>query len=220
MGELRSPQGLATALTVLLSLEAGLALLASGAGFYARQLMQDLIADPGSVAEDSLDRVDSFQMVLASGRDLLGPALLVVFLMWFHRVRLNGQVFRPDGFSQGTGWAIGGWFVPIANFMLPYRVALETWEASTQNAPDGSFRRISAAPVTAWWVLYAFSWVLRFYVKLQNQSETAEEFSEYFALGAAADLTTAAAAVPAVLFVRKLTALQQVKAFQGPNAAV
>lgn len=61
--------------------------------------------------------------------------------------------------------------------------------------------------------------MLRFYVKLQNQSETAEEFSEYFALGAAADLTTAAAAVLAVLFVRKLTALQQVKAVQGPNAA-
>lgn len=217
-GGLRSPQGLARALTVLLSLEAGVGLLSAGSGIYARQLMEDLIADPGSVAEDRLDWVDNFQMVLASGWNLLGLALAVVFLIWFHRVRLNGQAFRPDGFSQSVGWAIGGWFVPIANFVLPYRVALETWEASVQNAPDGSFRRISASPVTAWWVLYSFSWVLRIYVRLQNQPETAEEFSEYFALGAAADLSTAAAAVLAVLFVRKLTVLQEVRVVHGPNA--
>ncbi|MFD5145423.1 DUF4328 domain-containing protein [Streptomyces sp. NPDC058401] len=218
--ELRSPQSLATALTVMLSLEAGLALLSAGVGFYGRGLMQDLITDPGSVAEDSLDRVDNMQMMIASGRNLLGLALLVVFLVWFHRVRSNGQVFRPDGFSQGAGWAIGAWFIPIVNFALPYRVALETWEASTQNAPDGSFRRTSAAPLTVWWVVYAFSWVLRLYDRFQNPAETAEEFSGQFTLGAVADLTTAVAAVLAVLFVRKLTALQAVKAVQGPNAAV
>ncbi|MCM1970081.1 DUF4328 domain-containing protein [Streptomyces sp. NPDC002812] len=219
VGELRSPEALARAVTVLLSLEAALALLASGTGFYARQLMEDLIADPGSVAEDSLDRVDSLQMTLASGRDLLGLVLLVVFLIWFHRVRLNGQAFRPDGFSQSAGWAIGGWFIPIANFVLPYRVARETWDASAQNAPDGSFRAVPGAVVTAWWVAYTFSWVLRIYERLQNQVETAEDFSDAFTLGAVADLTTAAAAVLAVLFVRKLTALQGVRAVQGPNAA-
>ncbi|MCY0935785.1 hypothetical protein [Streptomyces sp. H34-S4] len=63
-------------------------------------------------------------------------------------------------------------------------------------------------------------WVLRLFVAFRHPAETAEEFRDAFSLAAVADLTIAAAAVLAVLFVRRLTALQQVKAFQGPNATV
>ncbi|MFZ3497008.1 DUF4328 domain-containing protein [Streptomyces sp. 5.8] len=219
VGELRSPQSLATALTVLLSLAAALALFSGTVDYHARQLMTEVIADPASLERGDLDLVDSLQGLIISGQKLLGLALLVVFLIWFHRVRLNGQVFRPDGFSQSAGWAIGGWFVPIANFVVPYRVARETWEASAQNAPDGSFRPASGAPVTAWWVVFAFSWVLKFFVAFRHPAGTDEELLDAFALRAVSDLTTAAAAVMAILFVRKLTALQGVRAVQGSNAA-
>ncbi|MGW6708353.1 DUF4328 domain-containing protein [Streptomyces sp. NPDC054956] len=219
VGELRSPQSLGTGLTVALSFAAGLALFSAGVDFYARGLMADLVADPASVEQDSLELVDSLQSVVASGAKLLGLGLIVVSIMWFHLVRRNGQVFRPDGFSQSAGWAIGGWFVPIANFVLPYRVALETWEASAQNRSDGSYRRISSAPVTAWWVVFVISRVLGLFVAYRHSAETAEEFLDAFALSTVADLTSFAAAVLAVLFVRKLTALQEIKATQGPNAA-
>ncbi|MFD6887289.1 DUF4328 domain-containing protein [Streptomyces sp. NPDC059957] len=219
VGELRSPQGPATALTLLLSLAAVLGLFSVTVDYRARQLMTQVIADPAGLEQADLDLVDSLQSLIIVGQKYLNLALVVVFLMWFHRVRLNGQVFRPDGFSQSAGWAIGGWFVPIANFVLPYRVARETWEASAQNAPDGSFRPNSGALVTAWWVVFAGSWVFRLFVGFRHPAGTDAELLDAFALRAISDLAIAAAAVLAIVFVCRLTALQKVKAIQGPNAA-
>lgn len=218
---LRSPQGSATALAVLLSVCAALALASSGIGLYAWTLMNDLIASPSNSVSESLGETDSFLIPLGAGQLLTGLATAVVFLVWFHQVRCNGQVFRPDGFSQSTGWAVGGWFVPLANFFFPYRTAREVWDASTQHAPDGSYRPTSGALVIAWWLTFVGSRILAF---LASQKSTAAETTEaardadFFE--AVADLTTFVAAVLAVLFVRKLTAMQHVKAVQGPIATV
>ncbi|WP_407839582.1 DUF4328 domain-containing protein [Streptomyces sp. DSM 116496] len=220
VGELRSPQVLATALTVLLSLVPVLGLFSVTVDHHARQLMTQVVADPATLERGDLDLVDALQSLLLVGQTFLGWVLVVVFILWFHRVRLNGQVFRPDGFSQSAGWAIGAWFVPFVNLVLPYRVARETWEASAQNAPDGSFRPRSGAPVTAWWAVFVLSWVLRLFVGLRHPAGTDAELRDAFALRAVSDLTTGAAAVLAIVFVRKLTELQRVKAFEGPNAAV
>nr|WP_275432071.1 MULTISPECIES: DUF4328 domain-containing protein [unclassified Streptomyces] len=169
---------------------------------------------------DGLDLVDSLTTLTGFALRGVHLATLVVFLMWFHRVRCNGQVFRPDGFSQSAGWAIGGWFVPLANFFLPYRTARETWDASTQYASDGSYRETSGTAVVAWWLTFVASVILGWnFARRYAAAGTPEEFRDVFSFGTVADLTTVVAAGLAVLFVRKLTAMQHVKATQGPNAA-
>ncbi|MEV7727930.1 DUF4328 domain-containing protein [Streptomyces sp. NPDC087917] len=218
---LRSPRGLATAVTVLLAVGAAVDLFSAGVNLYTRQLMEDFGADPGSVEEDTLNLSDSLTAMTGLAQVALRLATMVVFIIWFHRVRSNGQVFRPDGFTQSTGWAIGGWFVPIAQFFFPYRTARETWEASIQLAPDGSYRRVSNAPVTAWWLMFvAMMLIDRAFGSLYERAETAEEIGGASALGAVSDLSAVVAAVLAFLFVRRLTALQEIKAAQGPYAAV
>ncbi|MGW0748572.1 DUF4328 domain-containing protein [Streptomyces sp. NPDC002587] len=218
---LRSPQGLATALTVLLSLAAGVNLFSAGANLFAWSLMKDVIAHPGQVPEDTLDVSDALTG-LAGGFQLLtmlGTA--TVFIIWFHRVRSNGEIFRPDAFTLGRGWAIGGWFVPIGNLFLPFRVARQTWVASTQLGPDGSHRHVSSAPLTAWWVVWVIAaFTDRVFAQMYKRAETPEAVRDASVVGVTSDLLIVAAAVLAILFVRKLTALQNTKAAQGPNAAV
>ncbi|MGP3684032.1 DUF4328 domain-containing protein [Streptomyces sp. IBSNAI002] len=217
---LRSPQGLATALTVLLSVAGAVNLFSAGANLFAWSLMKDLIADADGVAEESLAQSDGLT-ALAGGLQLLillGTA--TVFIIWFHRVRVNGEIFRPDVFTLGRGWAIGAWFVPIGNLFLPFRTARQIWTASTQFAPDGSHRPVSAAPLTAWWLV----WVLaacadRVFSQMYKHAETPEAVRDASAVGVFSDLLMVAAAALAVLFVRKLTALQNTKAVQGPYAA-
>ncbi|MFJ9074602.1 DUF4328 domain-containing protein [Streptomyces sp. NPDC102278] len=221
IGVLHSPEGLATALTALLSVGAAVDLISSGVNLYIWKLMKDFISDPAGIEDDSGDLADVLNVAVAVAQVALRLATIVVFLVWFHRVRCNGQVFRPDGFTQSAGWAIGGWFVPIANLFFPYRTARETWGASTQLAPDGSYRHTSSAPVTAWWTVFVASLVLdRVFSKRYTAAETPEEIRDVSVLGAVTDVTTIVAAVLAVVFVRKLTALQRVKAAQGPLAAV
>ncbi|MFE9631052.1 DUF4328 domain-containing protein [Streptomyces sp. NPDC006463] len=218
---LRSPQGLATALTVLLSVAAAVNLFSAGANLFAWSLMKDVIAAPGRVPQDTLDLSDVLTG-LAGGFQLLAMlGTATVFIIWFHRVRTNGEVFRPDAFTLGRGWAIGAWFVPVGNLFLPFRVARQTWEASTQLGPDGAYRHVSSAPLTAWWVVWVVAACAdRVFSRMYKLAETPAAVRDASVVGIVSDLLAVAAAVLAVLFVRGLTALQNIKAAQGPYAAV
>lgn len=217
---LRSPQGLAAALTALLSVGAVFALLAAWGKMTRWQQMKEVLTDPPGTDHSGMATTDFLNSLAEFAQSLTTSATVVVFFVWFHRVRRNGEVFRPDGFSQSTGWAIGGWFVPIANLFLPYRTARETWDASAQNAPDGSYRSVSGAPVVTWWLAGVTGWFLHGLASYQyGKAVGAAEVRDASSLGAIADLIAVVAAVLAVLFVRKLTALQGIKAAQGPNAA-
>ncbi|WP_329388751.1 DUF4328 domain-containing protein [Streptomyces sp. NBC_01351] len=218
---LRSPQGLATALTVLLSLAAAVNLFSSGANLFARSLMTDLIADPDKVSDSSLDLSDVLTGVAGSLQLLALVGTAAVFITWFYRVRVNGEIFRHDGFTQTRGWAIGGWFIPLANLFFPFRTAVDIWAASTQLAPDGSHRRVSTAPVVSWWVVWVLAAISdRIFAQLYKKAETPEALQTASSVGFVSDLLMVAAAVLAIVFVRKLTAMQNTKAAQGPYASV
>ncbi|MFD3695502.1 DUF4328 domain-containing protein [Streptomyces sp. NPDC058646] len=218
---LRSPQGLATALTVLLSVSAVIDLGSAAASAYGLSLMKDVIAHPGRVDDGALAQADVLNGVAGVLQVLLLLATAVVFIIWFHRVRCNGDIFRGDVFTQSRGWAIGGWFIPVANLFLPFRTAKQIWRASTQLGPDGAHRPVSTAPVTAWWLVWVLSQILgRVFSKVYMAAESPEELRDAYALGIASDLVNVVAAVLALLFVRKLTALQNTQAAQGPYAAV
>lgn len=221
VGVLRSPQGLATALTVLLSVAAAVNLFSAGANVFAWSLMKGLIADPDRIGDESLGLSDVLT-ALAGGLQLLtvlGTA--TVFIIWFHRVRVNGEIFRPNAFTQARGWAIGAWFIPIGNLFLPYRIARQIWTASAQLGPDGSSRPVSSTPLTAWWVVWVIAACTeRAFSRMYKYAETPEALRDASAVGIVSDLLLVAAAVLAVLFVRKLTAMQNAKAAQGPYAAV
>ncbi|MFI5670461.1 DUF4328 domain-containing protein [Streptomyces sp. NPDC051704] len=218
---LRSPRGLAVAVTALLGVAAAVNLFSAAIGGYVFSLMKRLTANPESVGDDALDRSDTLTAIAGSLQFLILLATAVVFIIWFHRVRVNGEIMRPDAFSQTRGWAIGGWFIPLGNLFLPYRTAREIWTASTQFAPDGSFREVSAAPVNTWWAVWVFSALSdRVLSVMYRRAETPEALRDASAVGMVTDLLTVAAAVLAIVFVRKLTAMQTTKAEQGPYAAV
>lgn len=218
---LRSPQGLATALTVLLSVAAAVSLFLTGVAGYGWSLMNDLIANPLKVSDSALTQVDGMTTVAVLLQTLLLVATGVVFIIWFYRVRQNGEIFRPDAFTLSRGWAIGGWFIPLGNLVLPFFPAKQTWIASTQLGPDGSYRKVSTVPVTAWWLVWVAALIAdRVFSALYDRADTPEKLGTTYIVGAVDGLLTVAAALLAILFVRKLTAMQNTKAAQGPYAAV
>lgn len=100
-------------------------------------------------------------------------------------------------------------------------IAREIWTASAQRAPDGSWREVSAAPVKAWWTVWVCALVtLRLGTQWQNHAEQPQAFQHATDVVILADGLLLTAAVLAIVFVRKLTAMQHTKATYGPLAAV
>ncbi|MFJ3926434.1 DUF4328 domain-containing protein [Streptomyces sp. NPDC090022] len=215
---LRSPQGLATALTWLLGAATAVHLFSAGAGAYEQAWLRGF---SGDVHFDDLELGLSPALTILAGLLQLLTVLptIVVFIIWFHRVRSNGGIFRPDGFTLGRGWAIGAWFVPVANLVMPCRIALQTWRASTQRGPDGSDRPAPVALLMSWWAFWVLGAILgRVFSRIYMSADTVDELLPAGRLGIAADLVTMVAGVLAVLFVRRLTAMQNTMATEGPYA--
>lgn len=217
-GMLRSPKGLATALTWLLGAAAAAHLFSAAAGAYEQSWLQGFAGDT---------HFDDLELGLSPALTILAGVLqlltvlptVVVFIVWFHRVRSNGGIFRPDAFTLGRGWAIGAWFIPVANLFLPCRIALQTWRASTQRGPDGSDRTAPAALLTSWWVVWVLAAIVgRVFSRIYMAADTVDELLAAGLLGIVADLGTMTAGVLAILFVRRLTAMQNTMVTEGPHA--
>uniref|UniRef100_A0AAU2UYS2 DUF4328 domain-containing protein n=1 Tax=Streptomyces sp. NBC_00003 TaxID=2903608 RepID=A0AAU2UYS2_9ACTN len=214
---LRSPRGLATATSVLLAVAAAVDAFA----VYAGAVMHGVSGDLLSRGEDEIDRADHLYQAAGLLQVLALVVTAVVFIVWFHRVRCNADVFAGDVCTRGKGWAIGGWFIPVGNLWIPSRIAREIWTASAQSAPDGSWRTVSQRPITAWWSLWVANLVIgRIASTMDKNADTPEALQRAADVTMLADALSMGAAILAIVFVRKLTAMQDLKATQGPVAAL
>jgi hypothetical protein len=90
-------------------------------------------------------------------------ALAVAFLMWLHRASKNLRALGNPGqrIEFTPGWAVGWFFIPFANLVMPYKAVREVWEKSDPNVRTGDdfmFARPSSAPLLlGWWVTFIAS---------------------------------------------------------------
>jgi hypothetical protein len=153
------------------------------------------------------ERADTvmFASDLVYGVGLIATA--VVFLVWFHRARVNAGLLGPEEQRRGPGWAVGSWFIPFANLWLPRAVAGDIWDASEHD------KRVPRTVLNAWWALWVLSCLAnRVAGRLWERAEEVDAIRRAalgLVAGSAVDLV---AAVLAVLFVRRLTAMQHAKA--------
>ncbi|MFD7381930.1 DUF4328 domain-containing protein [Streptomyces anulatus] len=218
----RSPVGLSRAVIALLGCVIASDLFVIGAGLHLRGLWEGLAADeslniyidPGLRAQELYDRAGSAQTAAFL-------ATAVLFIIWFHRTRRNAEVFESGVQRMGPGWAVGGWFVPIANLWFPYRVASGIWEASVRLDPDGGWRTVPKTVLNLWWGGWVVSVLAsRIAVGQWNRAREPEQISDAAALVAAADALDLVAAVLAIVYVRTVTRMQVERAEARQAATV
>jgi len=84
---------------------------------------------------------------------LIFIATAVVFLMWLHRSSKNlpafGQWNTP---GHSAAWAVGSYFLPIANLFMPYQAIKEIWQKSRPSESQSfSFSNSPPGFFPAWW---------------------------------------------------------------------
>ncbi|MGH9967641.1 MAG: DUF4328 domain-containing protein [Pyrinomonadaceae bacterium] len=99
------------------------------------------------------------QMGLGSLQLLIYVATVVFFLMWLYRSYENlpalGVPVRSIDYS--SGWAVGSFFVPFVNLVVPYRAVKELWRKSAPAAPSFLQSDNPAASFPLWWLFWISS---------------------------------------------------------------
>lgn len=138
-------------------------LLVFGILFHVSRALVNLIytLSPGTIDSDLSEKVES----IFGFTTLSGLACMILFGVWIVRSGKNAWLFShlarlPDysrpGFSppfleNTPGWAVGWYFIPIANFWKPYAAMKEIVSAS-------SVREVLSAPLLpTWWTLWIVS---------------------------------------------------------------
>lgn len=76
---------------------------------------------------------------------------VVLFLCWTYRIARNVRALGAAGLSISSGWAVGWYFIPIANLWKPYEAMEEIWRASA--APANWKAQERGAILPWWWML-------------------------------------------------------------------
>jgi hypothetical protein len=161
------------------------------------------------------DDADTFVGVVALLTVVVSLTIFVLLIIWMWRVAKNAEVLGRTGSRLGAGWAIGGWFVPFANLVIPLLVMLNLWRGSDPESPPGDplWRTRHASPLVGWWWGLYLASLLKFgagggddgTISSRGELESLRTQDTVAIFGMAASV---AAAVLLILVVRRLTARQ------------
>lgn len=92
----------------------------------------------------------------------VGIAAGGVTIVWWYRARQ--AVSAESGLRWSPGWAVGGWFIPLANAVIPKLVLNEIDRVGrARDAGAGEWRSMATSPVAnVWWVAWVGGVVLSF----------------------------------------------------------
>ncbi|MYS78962.1 DUF4328 domain-containing protein [Embleya scabrispora] len=215
----RALRGLAVSLYILLPLSAVFAGLCAAAFFHRADVLRR-ISDAGELGMTDALRTkaeDSDSLVAAATTFLVLSmiATAVLFIIWMYRARANVDLFGPSKQHLSTGWAIGGWLVPVVSLWFPKLILHDVWRASDPRTAERGGRTPGRLPLLwAWWVLLVASGVLFFASRLSYPLDEDVELSDADRLrtidflSGVADVVLILAAVAAILVVRKITTFQ------------
>jgi hypothetical protein len=146
----RPIRGLAMAITVLLGAQIAL-LVARALAYMARIRLLHRISGGEVVSRAQVQLADS-RVAGAGGFWLLVfIATGVVWLVWQHRAQANAQHLTTKKLTFSPGWAVGWWFIPLANLVQPFLAVRELWQAS---GGTGSLEEGTWPVLVLWWIAW------------------------------------------------------------------
>ncbi|WP_153457163.1 DUF4328 domain-containing protein, partial [Streptomyces smaragdinus] len=200
--------GLSVALYALLGLCIAADLFSVFAGVGVRDVMDRVY----TAEESEFDHADALYALSGVFQIVALIATGVVFVIWFHRAHRNAASFRSGPLRMGSGWTIGAWFIPFANFVIPKKIANDIWQCSTPPTLDGNFQLSRRGLLNAWWIVFVADRIIdQIAARQYNGAELPDELGDAAGTMMLADVLDIAAAVLCVLVVRKLTSMQEIR---------
>ena len=129
---------------------------------------------------------------------------IVAFIQWFRRAYFNLHSIKTPGLRYQEGYAVGGWFIPLANLYIPYRIMHDVWH-NLKILEFGVTRNISHSFVGIWWTFFLVNSTISNIVgRMAFLAETLDEMQSVnwgYLVSAAIEIP---ATIVAILIVAKL----------------
>ncbi len=120
---------------------------------YVREILAGLPID--NARADSLSSQFFIIRTIING---VSWTCVVAFLLWFYRAHQNLTLGGLHGLRYTHGMAVGSFFIPIFNLVLPYRAMIEVYRGSLVLSDDMEIKSWQLLPIspliTWWWILF------------------------------------------------------------------
>ena len=210
---------LATALKVLYWLHVVASLFGVGITLFQMTIPQSEFDSPNPTT-----RVLIFvgvSLIFALGFLFLLLTTVILHCIWTHRASRNAEVLGAIGKQYSPAWSVGWFFIPFANLVMPYKVAVEIYLASKPGPTGTEWKTKGAPPFLGWWwgcwLISAFLSQLSFRLTMSGGPDL-EAIANY--LGIIAEVPGLIAIFMVMKFISSVVERQQetVKALHGPQA--
>lgn len=108
-------------------------------------------------AEASWARAQEAKAALVGLWGLAAAVVAVLVVMWWYRAYRTIEAVPALGRSWSPGWAIGGWFIPLASLIIP-KLVLNEIDRVSSAAEDGDPAEWKSRPLLGlanwWWALW------------------------------------------------------------------
>jgi hypothetical protein len=131
----------------------------------------------------------------------MGSAVAVP--MWMHRAYRNLPALGAQALRWSPRWAAGGWFIPFANFVIPFLVMRELWHHSG-GMPEPPGPR-------PWWAAFIASGALAYASTVATRSGLAGGSAIASAISLVSTVGYAIAGILLILLLRRITRRQQAR---------
>lgn len=133
---------------------------------------------------------------------------IVFFSMWIYRAAANIVAAGTVGFDYTPGWAVGWYFVPLANLYNPYPAMRQIWNASHGGQGDQLER--PAGLLAIWWGTWLLANIASITsIRLTINPASPAEFETGLQIGIFASLVSLALYPAAYRLVERITKAQQ-----------
>ncbi|WP_374409285.1 DUF4328 domain-containing protein [Pelagerythrobacter sp.] len=131
-------------------------LIVAVAGLTGVHLIGLVLVTSGSLSSDAMFVGDWHVVDLIGIPSLIAiVASIVAVAMWIHRAHANLAAADLHGLDYTPGWAVGWYFVPIANLFKPFQAMRELWNAS--HGALGDYKHPAPGLLWVWWLTWIFS---------------------------------------------------------------
>lgn len=115
-----------------------------------------LLGDDQEVGDNPIGAALMLLILLLAVLELLIYVSTVIFFcVWLYRAADNLRAFNPwNRTDYSPGWAVGSFFIPFVNLVVPYRAVREVWQKSA--TPDDLLVSTPGPPATfpIWWLFW------------------------------------------------------------------
>jgi heme/copper-type cytochrome/quinol oxidase subunit 2 len=152
VGQIRPTRTLSRWVVWLLAGVAALTLLAIIFRFGQLSLLQKIRDQgAGAVTRAQAGAADDRLTAVSVPLGILTVATIVLWCVWQFRAQANLRPLGAANLRYSPGWAVGWWFIPFANIVMPYLTVRELWKASDPEGGSVGWQMVKTTPLLPFW---------------------------------------------------------------------